>query len=243
MKPRNRRHVLLPLVLVSGLAFLGPPPVGKPSGRVASQAPEALAVASAPVWFASPACAADSLESAGAAYGHYLSLIVAAGCLVAHRLKIKPGMSKEEEEELRTVDAVYVASSVLFVFTGFWRISYDKGWDFYQHEPIFWVKLLLAGVYFSTSTFVTASLLKRISKPELQSAPIGEKLVTRMTQVINAQLLALGSIPLAATLMARGVGYLEWLPWQPGAAVTLLATAGLSARYIKEALDFDETAE
>ena len=41
MKPRNRRHVLLPLVLASGLAFLGPPPVGKPSGRVASQAPEA----------------------------------------------------------------------------------------------------------------------------------------------------------------------------------------------------------
>lgn len=35
-----------------------------------------------------------------------MSLIVAAGCLVAHRLKIKPGMSKEEEEELRTVDAV-----------------------------------------------------------------------------------------------------------------------------------------
>ena len=32
--------------------------------------------------------------------------------------------------------------------------------------------------------------------------------------ILNAELLALLSIPLAATLMSRGVGYAEWLPWQ-----------------------------
>ena len=36
----------------------------------------------------------------------------------------------------------------------------------------------------------------------------------RMTSVLNAELLAFFSIPLAATLMSRGVGYANWLPWQ-----------------------------
>ena len=35
-----------------------------------------------------------------------------------------------------------------------------------------------------------------------------------MTSVITAELLAFLSIPLAATLMSRGVGYADWLPWQ-----------------------------
>ena len=35
-----------------------------------------------------------------------------------------------------------------------------------------------------------------------------------MTSVLNAELLAFFSIPLAATLMSRGVGYANWLPWQ-----------------------------
>ena len=38
---------------------------------------------------------------------------------------------------------------------------------------------------------------------------LGAPLARGGLEVINAQLLALGSIPLAATLMARGVGYLE----------------------------------
>ena len=39
-----------------------------------------------------------------------------------------------------------------------------------------------------------------------------------MTSVITAELLAFLSIPLAATLMSRGVGYADWLPWQARAA-------------------------
>ena len=35
-----------------------------------------------------------------------------------------------------------------------------------------------------------------------------------MTSIVNAELLALASIPLTATTMSRGIGYAEWLPWQ-----------------------------
>ena len=57
--------------------------------------------------------------------------------------------------------------------------------------------------------------------------PMSPKLAARMTSIINAELLAIGSIPLAATLMARGVGYADWLPWEAGAAPAGLALVGL----------------
>ena len=37
-------------------------------------------------------------------------------------------------------------------------------------------------------------------------APMSEELAARMTSIINAELLAIASIPLSAALMARGVG-------------------------------------
>ena len=65
-----------------------------------------------------------------------------------------------------------------------------------------------------------------------------------MTSVITAELLAFLSIPLAATLMSRGVGYADWLPWQAPAAVVALALGGLGFKYVKEALEWtDDPAE
>eukprot|EP00913_Durusdinium_trenchii_P025053 g23517.t1 len=84
-----------------------------------------------------------------------------------------------------------------------------------RHEPIFWLKMTLAAVAGASSFFVTTTLVKRyLARKEDSFAPLSEKLTQRLTSVINAQLLAVFSIPLAATLMARGVGYVEWLPWQ-----------------------------
>lgn len=59
-------------------------------------------------------------------------------------------------------------------------------------------------------------------------------------KVINGELLAIGSIPLAASLMSRGVGYADWLPWQAGAAPALLALFGLGFKYIKEAIEWKD---
>ena len=42
----------------------------------------------------------------------------------------------------------------------------------------------------------------------------GEKLAARMQKIINGELLAIASIPLAASLMARGVAYQDTMPWQ-----------------------------
>ena len=49
------------------------------------------------------------------------------------------------------------------------------------------------------------------------------------------------SIPLAASLMARGVGFENnGIPWQLGAFPVLLALVGLGYRYTNEALSWEE---
>jgi uncharacterized membrane protein len=205
----------------------------------------ALAAATAIAWSAGAAPAQafatsdTALPSAFAAYGHYLGLALSVGCLVTERLTVKAGMSEDEEKRLVMADSVYGLAAVLILVTGYQRVvAYGKGWDFYAHEPIFWVKLWLLSVMGAASFFPTTQIIKRAVGPP--PGPMSEKLAARMTSIINAELLAIGSIPLAATLMARGVGYADGLPWQAGAAPVALTLVGLGFKYIKEALDWQE---
>ena len=69
---------------------------------------------------------------------------------------------------------------------------------------------------------------------------MSEELAGRMISLVNAELLMIGSIPLTASLMARGVGYMPNFPWQLGAGATVAALGGLGFKYVKEALDWEE---
>jgi uncharacterized membrane protein len=191
------------------------------------------------------AAAPGAIPSALVAYGHYLSFMVGTACVTAERLTIKPAMSMEEEKVMTVADTTYGLTALLLVYTGYLRVTqYGKGWEFYQHEPIFWVKMTLLAVAGAASFFPTTIIIQRaIEQQKLGDtpiAPMSEKLAARMTSVLNAELLAFFSIPLAATLMSRGVGYANWLPWQAGATPVVLVLGGLGFKYVKEALDWTE---
>ena len=192
----------------------------------------------------------SALPSAFAAYGHYLGLVLVAMSLATERVLIKPGMSEEDEQIMTFADIVYGLAGTLVLVTGYFRVTqYGKGWDFYSHEPIFWVKMLLFTVMGSSSLFPTIKIVQRVIQKKNaedgkgeKPAPISAKLAARITKVVNGELLALCSIPLAASLMSRGVGYADGLPWQAGAAPVALATLGLGFKYTKEALSWTEDA-
>jgi len=191
------------------------------------------------------ATAPNAVASAFVAYGHYLGVILSVASLTAERLTIKPAMTIAEEKVLAIADSIYGIGGLLLVVTGYLRVTqYGKGWMFYQHEPIFWLKLTLLSVAGAASFFPTIKIIQRSveqrNKGDEPITPMSEKLASRMTSIINAELLALLSIPLTATLMSRGVGYAEWLPWQAGAAFPALALGGLGFKYVKEALDWTE---
>ena len=91
------------------------------------------------------------LASAFAAYGHYLSLFVIVGCLVTERLTVKANMSDEEEDRLAIADTTLGLSGALLAYTGYIRATADwgKGFDYYAHEPIFWLKTFFVAVSWS----------------------------------------------------------------------------------------------
>ena len=190
----------------------------------------------------------NAVPSALAAYGHYFGLVLVTACLTAERLLIKPSMPVEQEKLLGNVDLVYGLAATLVLVSGYYRVTeFGKGWDFYQHEPIFWVKMLLFTVMGASSLLPTIKIVQRAiainnaenGKGEFP-APMSEKLAKRLTTVVNGELLAVASIPLAAALMSRGVLYAEWLPWQAGAGAVGLGVFGLGFKYTREALTWQE---
>jgi len=192
--------------------------------------------------------AVNPVASAFAAYGHYLGLVLVVASLTTEKFLVKPALTEDEAQKLVIADSVYGIAGVLVLYTGYLRVTqYGKGWEYYAHEPIFWVKMGLFAVMGSSSLFCTTKIVQMAVKKtngEENATVLGEKLSARMQKIINGELLAIGSIPLAAALMARGVAYAENMPWQAGAAPVALVSLGLSVKYVKEALTWtDEPAK
>jgi len=193
------------------------------------------------------------------AYGHFASLSIILACLAIERLTLEEITEDVEEgstelitpkksliERLVIADSLYGISGLVLLYTGVQRVShYAKGWEYYQHEPIFWVKMLLFGVAGSSSLLPTIKIIQMAAKMnETGEAPeVAPQLIARLKKVVNGELLAFLAIPLTASLMARGVGYNADIPWQAMAGGVAVPTLGLTAKYVAEALTFDKKLE
>lgn len=141
------------------------------------------------------AASPSPIASALVAYGHYLGLLLVAGSLTSERLLIKPDMSVEDEKLLGLADIVYGLAGVLVLGTGYLRVTqYGKGWEFYSHEPVFWVKLALFAVMGAASLFPTIKIIQRavgIKKAEEGKGeavpPLSAKLAKRMITLVNGE--------------------------------------------------------
>jgi putative membrane protein len=218
----------------------------KPSSAMWSSAatiPATTALFASPeVASATTSFAPNAVPSALAAYGHYISLLGIVACIMIERLTIKPNMSDDEEDVVAIADTCLGLWGALIAYTGYLRVAqYEKGIDFYFHEPIFWLKIALVGVFGAASFFNTTKIIQRaVAKRNGTMEPMGEKLSARMIQICNAELVALATIPITATFMARGVAYSDSIPWQGEAGLAAAVFAGLSFKYIKEALTFED---
>ena len=204
------------------------------------RAPVITALAAASLVTAGPALAADALPSAIAAYSHYLALMGIVGSLTTERLLLKEDMDEASFDLLATADIVYGLSGLLILVSGYFRATqYAKGWEFYAHEPLFWLKMSLLAVVGSASYFPTIKIVQRaVAKQNGDVPPLSPALIKRMTSIVNAELLGVLSIPFVATLMARGVFYVEGFPWFVGALPVVGSAGFFGYRYATEALDW-----
>eukprot|EP00537_Pseudo-nitzschia_pungens_P011137 CAMPEP_0172387704 /NCGR_PEP_ID=MMETSP1061-20121228/4971_1 /TAXON_ID=37318 /ORGANISM="Pseudo-nitzschia pungens, Strain cf. pungens" /LENGTH=332 /DNA_ID=CAMNT_0013117419 /DNA_START=34 /DNA_END=1032 /DNA_ORIENTATION=+ len=191
---------------------------------------------------------AGSVKSALFAYGHYATILAFVGILMTERWTLEngPDLSDAEEDRLAIADTLYGVFGGLLVYTGYYRLSdpaLGKGTDFYIHEPIFWLKIAMVGVLGAASFFNTTKIIQRSvarNTGDKTVEPMSQELCDRMKSICNAQLTGMVFIPLAATFMARGIGYNESIPWQAEAGVAALIFVGLGYKYIKEALTFEQ---
>ena len=105
-------------------------------------------------------------------------------------------------------DSVDGIAALALLVSGILRvIHFGQGAEFYTQNPLFWWKV---GLYLSvgglslypTITYILWAIPLR--KGELPQ--VSESLAKRLAWIINIELVGFASIPLMATLMARGVG-------------------------------------
>ena len=137
-----------------------------------------------------------------------------------------------------------VRGVMLLVFLTYVCLRLNR--EFYAHEPLFWLKLIVVGIWGASSFFPTITIIKRVAKQRKTGVypPLSEKLAARLIQVINAEILAIAAVPLVATLMSRGVLYGgDDFPWQVGAALLVVTFGGATFKYAKEAVAWTEDDE
>lgn len=186
---------------------------------------------------------AGPIPSAALAWLHFVGIMGVAGGLVTERFLIKENMSEKEEMLINNADGIYGLSAFSLLISGYFRATgFAKGWDFYKNEPIFWLKMSAVAVLGGLSFFPAIIFFRRDQARQKGEsfAPLSAPIVDRITTIINAELLALVTIPFFASLMARGVLYVDDFPWAIGVVLYAVSLGGAGFKYGTEAFEIME---
>jgi putative membrane protein len=148
------------------------------------------------------------LSSAAVAYVHYLSFMLCFGALVLERRLIRPDPDRRDATLMVITDVVYGVAALGLLLSGIARVlHFGQGSAYYTENPLFWWKvgtyLAVGGLsLYPTITYILWAIPLR--KGELPK--VSEALANRLRWILNIELVGFATIPLLATLMARGVG-------------------------------------
>ena len=150
----------------------------------------------------------DLLSSASVAYIHYLSFMVCFGALIFERISLKTNPTRREAISMVVADIVYGIAGLTLLLSGIYRvIKFGQGSEFYTHNPIFWIKIIVFALVGSLSLYPTITyVLWAIPLSKGTLPQVTDKLVSRLRLIIQIELVGFASIPFFASLMARGVG-------------------------------------
>ncbi|CAJ0809435.1 hypothetical protein LMG19087_00463 [Ralstonia wenshanensis] len=142
------------------------------------------------------------------AYLHYISIFTLIVFLTAEAVVLRPDMTPETCKRLARYDAVFGFAALAVLITGLLRVFYGaKGYAFYVHNPVFHVKIGLFILIGLMSIIPTVTILrwKKQGKTLPNFVPTPAEIAkTRRWVMIESHLIIF--IPLAAVLMARGIG-------------------------------------
>ena len=148
------------------------------------------------------------MVSALVAYLHYLAMISIAVVLTLELLYCAPGLSDARVRVLARIDAGLGAAAIVALVTGVARVVwFGKGAAFYLHNPVFHLKLALFLAIGLLSIPPTLQFLRWVRSLKGGARNVAAYYqVARLRRYIHAELMLFVLIPLAAALMARGIG-------------------------------------
>lgn len=145
---------------------------------------------------------------AAIAYLHFVSAFLVAAFLVTELFLSARDLQPAQLKTLARVDLYYLIAAAAVLITGALRVfAVGKGAGFYLNNPVFYIKLALFLAVGLVSTLPTLQFMRwnRALRSDPKSAP-RERDIGSARRYIALELLLLALIPLAAVLMARGIG-------------------------------------
>ncbi|MFT5834284.1 MAG: putative membrane protein [Cognaticolwellia sp.] len=138
-------------------------------------------------------------------YLHFVFIFIVVSTVVAEHLLLKPQLTKAELQRIARIDGLYGISSIFVVAAGLylWLGEIGKPAAFYTENHLFLTKVGLFVIVGLLSIHPTIFFLKNQKgedDTELVDIPKSIKIVLRI------ELLILFTMPLLATMMAKGIG-------------------------------------
>lgn len=139
---------------------------------------------------------------AALAVAHHLAAFSLLAILAIEWALLRPGITPTQLRFVGALDAGYGLSALVVIGVGIARVVHGpKGMAFYIDNPVFWLKMgaLLAIGLLSIAPTVALLKWRRTAPTDTQ--------VAGLRKWLGLQLLLFPLLPIAAALMARGIGH------------------------------------
>jgi putative membrane protein len=142
------------------------------------------------------------------AYLHLAAVILTVAFLLCEFLICGPDLQPPVIRLLGRIDLLYFGCAMLALATGAVRVFlFGKGFAFYVHNPVFFVKL---GLFVAVGVIAIAPTMQflrwnRLLRAGATRMASGRE-IARTRAIIALELFLIAFIPLCAVLIARGIG-------------------------------------
>lgn len=142
------------------------------------------------------------------AYLHFGAIFTLVWFLAKEWTLLRAGAGKVDLERLALADAGFGMAAGVVVATGALRAIFGvKGWSFYEHNHVFWLKMALFAIVGLLSIAPTKTFLRwRRTRRQDAAYRVPETEWQRARRLVMIELHLLALIPLAAVIMSRGLG-------------------------------------
>lgn len=138
---------------------------------------------------------------------HHVLVFSLFAILAVEIVYAKPGMSADTLRRVAKVDGLYGGVSLAVIIVGFLRAIYGlRGWDYYEGNILFWVKIgmfLVVGLLSIAPTLAFLKWTKRLKDDPAALPADGEVRAIRKWLHMETSVLIL--IPVVAAALARGM--------------------------------------